>query len=108
VSHVNALRLQLAGQRLGQSTQRELAHGEGRGLGVALDAGRGPGEENRTLHLREHALGRCLRHQEAAKGRDLDCPLHLGGVEIHDGPARPVAGVIEYDVEAPETDGRDR
>src|SRR5262245_21283256 len=99
VGHMNALRLQLTRHRLGQSAQGELAHREGCGLGVALDAGRGAGEENRPLTLPQHALGRRLRHQKAAKSRDLDRPLHLAWIEIQEGAAGTIAGIVEHEVE---------
>ena len=50
---VDALPLQLARHRLGEAAQRELAHGEGRRLGIALHAGRGAGEEDRAPALRQ-------------------------------------------------------
>src|SRR5438552_1712166 len=40
VRHVDALRVKLARQALREPAQRELAHGEGRRLGVALHARR--------------------------------------------------------------------
>jgi hypothetical protein len=45
VGNVNAARAELAGQRLGQGAQGELAGGEGAKLGGAADGGGGAGDD---------------------------------------------------------------
>ena len=70
--HVDALRLQLARHALREPAQRELAHRERRRLRIALDAGGGAGEQDRAVLAGQHACGRLLRHQKAAKGRNRD------------------------------------
>src|SRR3546814_10728014 len=51
--HVDAPRLQLAGQRLAESAQPELAHREARRVGVALDGRRGAGEQDAAAAPRQ-------------------------------------------------------
>ena len=47
---------------------------------------------------RQHAFGRLLRHQEAAKGGHRQRLLDLGGIELDKRSARPIARVIDDDV----------
>ena len=68
---MDALRRQLAGDALRQPAQRELRHRERGGELVALDAGRGAGEQDRPPTARQHPPRRLLRHQESAERADL-------------------------------------
>ena len=96
------LRLQLARHRLGEAAQRELAHGEGRRLGVALHAGRGAGEEDRAAPRGHHAPRRLLADEEAAEGRDLERLRTSFGIEVEERAAGAEAGIVEHDVERAE------
>ncbi len=98
VRDMDALRRQFARHALRQPAQRELAHGERRRLGVALDAGRGAGEQDGAVPVRQHALDRLLRHQEAAEGADRDGLRHIGSRKFHEGAARPAAGIVDHHV----------
>src|SRR3546814_20833647 len=64
---MDALRCQFARQALRQAAQRELAHGERGGAGVALDARRSAGEQETAAAVRDHLPGGGLRHEEAAE-----------------------------------------
>jgi hypothetical protein len=92
---MDVLGRELQGHALRQATQRELAHGEGRGLGIALHAGRSAGEEDAAFASPEHPLGRFARHQKPAIGGDAQRFLHLSRNQLGEGPARAVAGVID-------------
>ena len=92
---MDALRRQFARHALRQAAQREFAHGERRRLRIALDAGRGAGEQDGAVALRQHALGRLLRHQEAAEGADRHRLLDLVGIEFDERAARAVAGIVD-------------
>src|SRR6185295_14331765 len=94
---VDALGPHLARQSLRQAAQRELAHGEGRRLGVALDARRGAGEEKAAALPRQHAFQRGLRDEEAAVGRDHQRPAHLVAIELEERPAHAVARVVDHE-----------
>ena len=81
-----------------RAAQRELAHRERRRLGVTLHACRSAGEQDRAVLVRQHALDRLLRHQEAAKGADRNRLLDFGGIEFDERAARAVARVVDDDV----------
>ena len=96
VRHVDALRLQLARQRLRQAAQRELAHGERRRLRIALHAGRGAGEEDRALTPRHHAPRRLLRRpRNPPKRRHRRSTIATSlGSRSRKAAARAVAGIV--------------
>ena len=48
--------------------------------------------------VRQHALHRLLRNQEAAIGADGDCVGDGGGVQIGERAAGAGAGVVDHDV----------
>src|SRR3954470_15143351 len=79
---VDVLRRELARHALRQAAQGELPHRERRRLGVALDAGRGTGEEDGAGAARQHALGCGLCDEEAGEGRDVERLLHLLRLEV--------------------------
>ena len=95
---VDVLGRQLARYRLRQAAQAELAHGKGRGVGIALNAGRGAGEQDRAPPARGHALGRGLRHQKAAIACDRQRPFDIGRAEFDNWPAAAVARIVDDDV----------
>src|SRR5262245_16625076 len=78
---VNVLWSQFPRHALREPAQRELAHGEGRRLRVALHARRSAGEEDGAGAALEHALRRRLRHQKAGVGRDLEGLAYFFTVE---------------------------
>jgi len=47
---------------------------------------------------RQHAFGRLLGYQEAAKGGDRQRLLHVGGIELDKRPAGPIARVVDDDI----------
>jgi hypothetical protein len=51
---------------------------------------------------RQHAFGRLLGYQEAAKGGDRQRLLHVGGIELDKRPAGPIARVVDNDIERAE------
>src|SRR5665213_1801589 len=53
---MDILRVQLAGHALRHAAQRKLAHGEGGGLGIALDAGRRAREQDGAAAALKHRL----------------------------------------------------
>src|SRR2546421_11944269 len=73
VRDMDVLRTELAREALREAAQRELAHGEGRRLGVALHAGGGAGKEKRAATTLDHAFERRLRDEEAPIGADDQC-----------------------------------
>ena len=95
---VDVLRRQLPRHALRQPAQAELAHGEGGGVGVALDAGRGAGELDRAAAARQHAPRRRLPHQEAAIAGDHQRLLHRRRVELGDRPLDAEARVVDDEV----------
>jgi hypothetical protein len=66
---MDALGAEFAGHALRQPAQGELAHGERRRLGIALDACRRAREQDGAAAARQHAARRFLRYQEAAERR---------------------------------------
>src|SRR3546814_1327948 len=94
---VDPLGRQFARRALGETAQAELADREARGVGEALDAGGGAGEEDRALAQGKQPPGRLLDHQEAAIGGHLDRAAHLFGIEIDNRPAYTAAGVVDHD-----------
>src|SRR5262249_8918525 len=97
VSDVDALRRELARHALGEAAQRELAHGEGRRLGIALDPRGGAGEQDRAVLLRQHAPRRLLGDEEAAIGGHRERLLHVERIELHGWTAGAGAVVVEPD-----------
>ena len=95
---MDALRRQFARHALRQPAQRELAHRERRRLRIALDAGGRPGEQDRAMLVRQHSLGRLLRHQKAAEGADRDRLRDIRRHEVGEGAAGASAGVIDDDI----------
>ena len=83
---------------LRQSPQRELAHGERRRLRIALHARRSPGEHDRAVTFRHHALGGLLRHQEAAVSGHRERALDLDRIEIDERPAGAVTGIVDHHI----------
>src|SRR5262249_6501953 len=98
VSHVDALRRKLARHALGEAAQRELAHGEGRRLGIALDPRGGAGEQDRAVLLRQHAPCRLLGDEEAAIGGHRERLLHVERIELDERTAGAEACVVDHDV----------
>src|SRR5579871_252128 len=98
VADVNALRGHFAREALRKPAERKLAHRERCRLWIALDAGRGAGEQDRAMLIGQHALERLLRHQEAAEGAGHDRLRDVGRRELDKSAARPRAGVIDDDV----------
>ena len=99
VADMDALRVQFARHRLGEPSQRELAHGEGRRARVALHAGRGAGEEDGAGLPRQHAPDRLLRRQEGAEGGDLERLQHIRGRKLGKRAADAEGGIVDDDSE---------
>jgi hypothetical protein len=95
---VDVLRREFPGHALGEATQPELAHGEGCGERIALDAGRGAGEEDRAVAALQHQLRRCLAHQEAAVAGHHQGLLDLDGIELDEGATHAIARVVDDDI----------
>src|SRR4051812_28761041 len=95
---VNALRRQLARHALRKAAQRELAHRERRRLRVALDAGRGAGEQDRAMLVRQHALRRLLCHQEAPESGHRHRLSNFCRHEIDEFSAGPAARVVDHEI----------
>src|SRR5207302_11099350 len=87
---------------LRQTAQGKLAHREGGGERVALDAGARPGQEDRAVAVRDHAARRLLDDEEPAEGRDLDRLAHGFRVELRNRAVGAGAGVVEHDFRLPE------
>ena len=105
MGHVNALRLEFAGHALREPAQGELAHREGRRLRIALHARGRSGEEDHAFAFRQHPAGSLLRHQEAAECRHRQCLFDLRGNEFGEGPAGPIARVVDDGVRVAERCG---
>src|ERR1700730_18313931 len=63
---------QFSRRALRQATKRELAHGERRGVRVALYTRAGAGQQDCAGTARDHSPCRLLDDQKAAEGRYLD------------------------------------
>src|SRR5262249_18336530 len=98
VSDVDALRRELARHALGETAQRELAHGEGCRLGIALDPRGGAGEQDCAVLLRQHAPRRLLGDEEAAIGGDGERFLNVERIELDERTAGAKTRVVDHDV----------
>src|SRR5512143_2667437 len=96
---MDVLGRQLARHALCQPPQRELAHREGRRLGVALHAGRSAGEEDAAMALLQHAPGGGLRHEEAAIGGDHDRLLDLHRIQLDEGAPGAPARIVDDQID---------
>src|ERR1700739_2748619 len=92
---MDALRRQFAGERLRKAPQAELAHCEGGGLGIALHAGGGTGEQHCAMLVGQHPLRRLLRHQKAAERADHDGLRDLRRYEVEKGTAGTRARIVD-------------
>src|SRR5260221_4885002 len=90
---MDVLRRKLARHALRQAAQPELAHREGGGIDIALDARRGAGEEDGAAAAAQHLSGRRLADEKAAITGDHERLLDFDRVEFDERSARAVAGV---------------
>ena len=95
---VDGLRRELARHALRHPAQRELAHREGCGLGIAFDAGRSAGEKDRAGAFSEHTLHRALSDEEGTEGAYHQRPMDFVRIERREGTSGAGAGVIDHDV----------
>src|SRR5207248_9914517 len=98
VRDMDVLRAELAREALREATQRELADGKGRGLGIALDARGSAGEEKRAAPALHHALERRLGDEKAAIGAHDHRLEHFGALEIEERSAHAVARVVDDEI----------
>ena len=106
VRHMDVLGRQLARHALSQAPEGELAHGEGRRAGVALDAGRGAGEENRSGASLQHRLGGCLADQKTAVAGDPQGLGHPLRIELHERARHALARVVHHHIRRPQVPGK--
>ena len=83
---MDVLGRQFARHALGQPAQAELAHREGRRVGITLDAGRGAGEQDRAASSFQHGPRCRLPDQEAAETGDPERPLDIGRRQLGNRP----------------------
>jgi hypothetical protein len=83
---------------LRQAAQRELAHGEGGQVRVALDTGTGARQQERAAAMWDHAPRRLADRQETTKRCDLDGLVHGFRIEFRDRAVCAGTGVVEHDI----------
>jgi catalase len=96
VHHVNSRGRELAGETLGQSAHRELAHGKDRGAREAFDAGGRAGEEDAASASGQHAARGFLRRHQRADGGGVNGGRGGCDIEAQQVAADAGAGVVQH------------
>src|SRR5713101_2888099 len=90
---MDVLRRELARHALREAAQSKLAHREGSGIDITLDARRGAGEQDRAAAAAQHLPSRRLPDEKAAITADHERFLDFDWVKLDERAARAVARV---------------